>query len=310
MSSYVFAGRARTYRRVIKWMENPISVSARIMRFPLLSAGSVTFMFRNCCLSERDKGRETAGERKQNGAHWNDFLSWCFAPFLWKKTKNCTIILSEVLFFQNLIWNSRPYIRVFFCSQSLLSQLWCSRCFIIQTKLIKSLNLLFFQIGICTRPHEIINRSWRHSCSFMSCKIYTSVLKHSDCWPQTPAHFRHFQAQNWWTWLALDNRHFSRPEECKFWDTTPVRPSCVRNNKVWGPPRNSCCLKAPVAARRRHNKLFAAQVMSSRPRGWRRIKMSHCAVWLKERDCEVQWQLWSIPRDPPVSFICFYGLPR
>lgn len=61
VSSYVFAGRARTYQRVIKWMENPISVSARIMRFPLLSAGIGDIYVRNCCLSERDKSRETAG---------------------------------------------------------------------------------------------------------------------------------------------------------------------------------------------------------------------------------------------------------
>lgn len=106
MSSYVFAGRARTYQRVIKWMENPISVSARIMRFPLPSAGSVTFMFKIAFYL-----KETKAERRLGGENTEWYaLKWFSRLFLWNKTKIAPLYYLKCYFFQNLIWNSWPFL--------------------------------------------------------------------------------------------------------------------------------------------------------------------------------------------------------
>lgn len=223
MSSYVFAGRARTYQRVIKWMENPISVSARIMRFPLLSAGSGTFVFEIAAyLKETKAERRLGGEKTEwYTLKWFSKLVHCPIFMGEKDPKIASLCHLKCYFFR--IWSEiLGHISVFPCSQSLLSQLWCSRCFIIKTKLRKSLNLLpphpHPPVGICSHPREILNCSRRHSCSFVSCKIYTSILKHSDCWHQT-LHildaFRPKTDEHDWLFISLDNRHFSWPEECK-----------------------------------------------------------------------------------------------
>lgn len=152
---------------------------------------------------KRQRQRDGWGEKTQNGTRWNDFLSWCIAPFLWKKNpKIAPLYHLKCYFFQNLIWNSWPYI--IFVAVSHYFHSYGAVEVLSYRKSSQNLWICFFFSSWNLRPPP-----WDHK-SLLVPQFELRVLQNIHLSPQAlwlltanPAHFRHFQAQNWWTWLAL-----------------------------------------------------------------------------------------------------------